>query len=376
MKDVPFFIPDIDKTELKEIEETLSGTDSKIEKLEEAFKKFIPSTYAIATSSGTSALHLAMCALDLKRGDKILCSVNAFPSIPEVVRHFDAEPIFLDIDMDDFNINLDELEKYLVKNSSKKLKAVIINHIAGQSIDLARVYKLAKEFNLRIIEDASEGLGLTFNKKNIGALSSDITIFSFSPHLTNSISSGGMFVTNDEELATRAKLLRNHAIVTDGYDKYGNVDYIYDVIDIGCKYDMNELNAAFALAQFQKLKANIKRREEIAKIYNNSLKNIQHITIPIKKQEHIYYLYILKIDTNRDEFARKLKEKGVGVGLHYIPLHLLTYYKSKYSLKVNDFPNALRNYYQILSIPIYAKMTNEDAEYVVKQIKEIAKAKV
>jgi perosamine synthetase len=376
MREVAFFVPDIDSSELKEIEEVLNSEDSKIIKLEEAFEKFIPSSYAIATSSGTSALHLAMCALDLKRGDKVICSVNAFPSIPEVVRHFDAEPIFIDIDGDDFNINLDELESFLSKNSSKKLKAIIVNHVAGQTTNLDRLYEIAKQFDIKVIEDGSQALGLTFNKKNIGALKADVTTFSFSPHLTNSIANGGMFITNNEELATRAKLLRNHAIVTNGYDKYGNIDYVYDVIDIGCKYDMSELSAAFSLAQFKKLQSNITKREEIAKIYNKELKDVPHISIPIKKREHIYYLYIIKIDKNRDDFARKLKERGIAVGLHYIPLHLLSYYKTKYSLKVNDFPTALKNYQQILSIPIYAKMSNEDIEYVIKHIREIAKNRV
>ena len=376
MRDVPFFMPDIDGSELKEIEEVLNGEDSKIAKLEEAFENFLPASYAITTSSGTSALHLAMCALDLKRGDKILCPVNAFPSLPEVVRHFDAEPIFIDIDMDDFNIDLEQLENFLLRNRSKKLKAILMSHIAGQSTDLKKLYEISHKFNIKVVEDASQALGLKSGKRYVGAMNADITVFSFSPHLTNSMASGGIFVTNNQELANRAKLLRNHAIVTNGYDKYGSIDYVYNVVDIGCKYDMSELNAAFSLAQFNKLEENIKRRKEIAQFYDKELKSVRHILTPVKKREHIYYLYIIKVDKNRDDFARQLKKRGVAVGLHYIPLHLLTYYKQKYGLKVNDYPNALRNYQQILSIPIYPKMSDEDCQYVVTQIKEVAETRV
>lgn len=377
MQNVPFFIPDVDDTELNEIKNVLTNSEeSKIEELEDRFSKYLPISNAIATSSGTSALHLAMCSLDLKRGDKVICPVNAFPAIPEVVRHFDAEPIFVDIDIDDFNINLDALESLLSRNKSKKLKAIIVSHIAGQPTDLERLYKIGKAYNIKIVEDASQMLGGTYNDKNIGSAGGDMTVFSFSPHLSNSISNGGMLTTNNQDLAERSRLLRNHAIVTNGYDRHGNLDYVYDVVDIGCKYDISELNAAFSIAQFSKLDKTIARRAEIAEYYNKELADVNHITTPVRKREHLYYLYIIKIDKNRDDFARKLKEKGVAVGLHYIPLHLLSYYKNKYELKVNDYPNALKNYQQILSIPIYAKLSDTQAEYVVKTIKEIAKNRV
>lgn len=376
MKNIPFFVPDIDENELNEIKSALQNPEiSKVTELEEKFADSLPTINAIATSSGTSALHLAMCSLDLKRGDKVICSVNAFPSIPEVVRHFDAEPIFMDVDLGDFNINLDALENTLSRNRSKKLKAIIVNHIAGQTTDLQRLYQLAKNHGVRIIEDASQCLGGKIGNKNIGATGGDISIFSFSPYLNSTISNGGMLVTNNEELANRSRLLRNHAIVSTT-DKYGSLDYIYDVVDIGCKYDLSELNAAFSIAQLAKVEKTNKRRLEIAEYYNKELKGVHHVAMPERRREHLYYLYIVKIDKNRDDFARKLRERGISVGLHYIPLHLLSYYKVKYDLKVNDFPNALKNYQQILSIPIYAKLQDSDVEYIAKSIKEIAKSRI
>lgn len=377
MKKIPFYIPDISDSELEEIKEVLSlSGKSKKDELEKDFAKYVGGEYALATSSGTGALHLAMTAIDLKRGDKIICSVNSFPNVPEVVRHFDAEPIFADIDSDDFNIDLDALESILSKNKSKKLKGAIVSHFGGQTTDLDRLYEIAKKYNILIIEDASEAMGATYKGKKIGSTRADITTFSFNKHLKKSISNGGMFVTDSDELIDRAKLLINHAMVKSEWDKEGSLGYVYDVIDIGLKYDMSELEAAFNHAQLKKNDKAIKRRQEIAKIYDKELAGVPHISLPVKKREHTYELYVIKIDKNRDSFARELAKRGIEVGLHYIPLHLLTYYKQKYSLRINDFPNALRNYQQILSIPIYSKMSDSDVNYVIEQIKDVAKNRV
>jgi len=374
VREIPFFKPDISYFEREQIEEVLNlkGT-SKIEDLENEFIKKSGATYAVSTNSGTSALHLAMCAMDLKRGDKIICSVNSFPSVPEVVRHFDAEPIFADIDSEDFNIDLDDFEKILEKNNSKKLKGAIINHVGGQPTDLNRLYDIANHFNIKIVEDASDALGGTYNGKPIGATGADITCFSFSPHMNHSIANAGMLLCEDSALYERAVLLRNHAIQSSGWDRYGNLEYMYDVVDIGCKYDISTLDAAYSLAQFKRIDKMIARRKQIAKIYDKELSGIKHISLPIKKRDHTYQLYIIRISRNRDGFARALKQRGVHTGLHYIPLHLLNYYKNKYLLRVNDFQQALQTYQQVLSLPIYNGMSDSDVGYVCDMVKEVAK---
>jgi dTDP-4-amino-4,6-dideoxygalactose transaminase len=139
---------------------------------------------------------------------------------------------------------------------------------------------------------------------------------------------------------------------------------------------MNELSAAYAIGQLSKTEAFIKRRQTIAAMYDAALKDCPHVTTPVKKRDHVYTQYIIKIDKNRDGFARKLKEQGIFTALHFIPLHLLTYYKQKYALRVNDFPNALQNYQQILSLPIYAALSDEEVNYICKQVKEIANSRV
>lgn len=377
MKEIPFYKPFIDQREKTLINEVLDlEKANKVETLEKEFTKYIQCGDAISTVNGTAAMHLAMCALDLKRGDKIICSVNAFPSVAEVVRHFDAEPIFVDIDKDDFNIDVEQLESVLKNNKAKKLKGAFISHIAGQPADLNRIYELAKQYDIKIVEDATAALGSTYNGKKIGSLDADITVFRFNPQANNSVSSTGMMTTKDPELAARARLLRNHALVGEGWDKFGNLGYVYDVVDIGLKYDLNELNAAYAIGQLEKNESFIERRLEIADIYNRELASCPHVSTPIKKRDHTYAQYIIKIDKNRDNFAKELKERGIYTGLHYIPIHLLSYYKQKYNLRVNDFPKALSNYQQILSLPIYSSLSDKDVLHICEQIKEIAKNRV
>ncbi len=376
MKDIPFYKPSVDNAERKLINEVLDFNGScKIEELENNFSKYIGCDYSISTCNSTAAMHLAMCALDLKRGDKIICSVNSFPSVAEVVRHFDAEPIFVDIDKDDFNMDMDELEKVLDKSNHKKLKAIFVTHVAGQVANLDKIYELANIYGVKVVEDATQALGATYKGKKIGS-SSDITAFRFSPQMKNAIASAGVMTTNDEELMQRAKLLRTHALISDGWDRFGNLGYVYDVVDIGLKYDLNELNAAFSIAQLKKNDLFIKRRLEIAAIYDEELANCPHVSTPIKKYDHIYNEYIIKIDKNRDSFAKELSQNGIFTSLHFIPLHLLSYYKHKYNLRVNDFPIALTNYQQILSLPIYTGLTNKEVYYICEQIKEIAKNRV
>jgi len=197
----------------------------------------------------------------------------------------------------------------------------------------------------------------------------DVTTFSFNPHLKGHVCNGGMMVTNDEDLVERAQLLRNHAMVTPDE----NLKYVYDVVDIGSKYDMSELDAAYILAQLSKQDSAIKRQKLIAARYAKKLEGTAHIILPEIQAEHTFSLYIIKVKKNRDSFARELLEKGVETGLHYIPLHLLTYYKSKYSLRVSDFPMALRNFQQVLSIPVFADMSDSEIDYVCDTIIGITK---
>ncbi|MGZ5208128.1 MAG: DegT/DnrJ/EryC1/StrS family aminotransferase [Sulfuricurvum sp.] len=370
---IPFYRVEVGGDEREKIDEVFEGEAPNIvEELESAFESYVGAAYALATSHGTSALHLAMLAIDLKRGDKVLCSINAYPSVPEVVRHFDAEPIFIDIDPDLFSIDLTKLEAYLAENKSKKLKAVIVSHIAGQSIDLDRLYSIAKMYDVKIVEDASDAFGATYKGKKIGSTGGDITCFDFSPHLRPNVCNGGMLVSDNEEIIERAKSLRYHALATDD-DALG---YVYDVTDIGSEYTMSPLDAATILIQLEKQDEIIERQQEIAALFNEKFADAPHISLPVVEQDHTFSLYIIKVDKNRDSFARELSARGIETGLHYIPIHLLSYYKTKYSLRINDFPVALRNYSQVLSIPNYAALSDKEIETICDAILDVASTRV
>lgn len=373
-KNIAIYKASIDNEELNQIRSVLESKNdlSKVIEFEESMKKFIGAKYAIATATSTAAIHLALSAIKLKRGDKILMSVNSFVNLPEVVRHFDAEPIFIDINMEDMNIDVNKFEEALAVNDSKKLRGAIITFVAGQSPDLDRIYDIAKKYGIILIEDCRSSLGAIYKGKKVGNLRADMTIFSTNPSNSKyAISRSGIIVTNNEDIAARAKLLRTHALTTT-YDSYGNLDYVYDVVDIGHKYDLSELDAAYALAQLNKTEKFIKRRKEIAKLYEKRLSDVKHITVLPHNDEHIFTQFIIKISRNRDAFARALKERGVSTGLNYIPLHLLSYYKTKYSIKITAFSNALNNYQQILSLPMYAGLTDEEVNYVCDQVISVA----
>jgi len=370
---IEFFKPTIHENTTQYITDVLTFTDSaKVKKLEESFKKFVGCEYAIATNSGTSALHLAMCALDFKRGDKVICSINVFPSVPESVRHFDAEPIFVDIENKHYNIDVAKLKQALEKNQSKKLKAVIVPHTAGKVSDMDKIYALAQEYNVKVIEDASNAMGAEYNGNKIGNSGADITVFSFAPHLCNAITNGGIMVTNDKKIYDRAELLSFHGMKRKECDEYGNVDYIYDVVDIGWKYDISQLHAAYCLAELENIESTIERRKEIAKKYYELLDNVKHVTLPTYSDEHIFSQYIVEIDKNRDHFVNQLKKEGVKIGVHYMPLHLTEYYKNKYSMKVFDYSVALGCFQRVMSLPIYASLSDSEIEAVCEAVKKVA----
>ncbi len=376
-KEILFYKSTINETQKKLVNEVLADDaqfDCKVRVLEEAMIDITGASHAVVTNNATSAMHLSLCAINLKRGDKVLCSVNAFPSIPEVVRHFDAEPVFIDINDQDYNIDLDALEKHLQEHNSKKLKAVIVTHMAGQPTDLDRLYEIGRKYSIQVIEDATDAMGATYKGQPIGSTGADITIFSFNPHLKHEGAHGGVMVCEDEKIFERAKLLQNHAIPND-IESDTQLDYIYDVVDIGCAYMMSELDAAYCLGALENVVSATKRCQDIEAKYMKALDGVEHLTMPAVKEDHAFNLFIIKVDKNRDSFARDLEAKGIHTGLHFIPLHLISYYKAKYELRVNAYPIALQTYQQILSLPIYEALTDAEVNYICETISELAKGR-
>lgn len=207
MRNIAIYKATLDNEEIDQLKSVLQAKDdlSKVLEFEDGIRKYIGAKYAIATATSTAAIHLALSAIKLKRGDKILMSVNSFINLPEVVRHFDAEPIFIDINMEDMNIDVNKFEEALAENDSKKLRGAIITFVGGQTPDLDRIYDIAEKYGIILIEDCRSSLGATYNGKKVGNLRADMTIFSTNPSPSKyAISRSGVIVTNNEEIANRA----------------------------------------------------------------------------------------------------------------------------------------------------------------------------
>lgn len=376
--EIPFFRSQIDETEEKLIKEALYNNGANmVGKFEKGICEFFGTQFGVSTTNGTSAMHLALCAMDIKRADKIICSVNSYPNVPEVIRHFDAEPVLVDIDENSFNMSIKGLERALKIHKNKKLKAAFISHTAGICPQMDEIYALAKEYEIKIIDDASRAMGAKYNGKKIGSIKDSlISCFQINPQAQDAVATAGFFVTNDERINERARLVRNNALTLSSIDKFGSLTYIYDITEVGQKYDLNSIAAAYALAQLKKTPNFIARRKQIAKMYHEALSDCPHISLPEYSDDYIYTQFIIKIDKNRDDFAKKLKECGIATALHYIPIYLLSYYKKKYNYKVNDFPNALKNYQQVLSLPIYADLSDDEVNYICEKIIKIARNRV
>jgi dTDP-4-amino-4,6-dideoxygalactose transaminase len=362
---VPFYKPSF-LNSIKNInsENFESITKDSITKLEQKFLDNSNCSRALSVSNSSSAIHLAMCAIDLKRGDKVICAINSYVDVPEAIRHFDSEPIFTDIEPNTYHMNIESLKKVVKENKSKKLRAIVVSHFAGLMDEMDEIMEIAKENKLIVIEDFSDAPLLMDNIKVKG----DLAIFSLNYKLDNSIK-GAMITFKHINHFSRAKLLREHGIVY----KSKEVDYLYDVIDIGCDYRLDSINAYLLLGLLEDRAKLIEKKQEIAKFYLQELEGVEHIKLPISSPNHPYSYFIIEIDKNRDAFARELKNKGIEVGLHYIPINFLKYYKEKYNLKVFSFPNALSMYQKVLSLPCNGKMSRTEAQIVVDAIKEVAK---
>ncbi|MGP1561231.1 MAG: DegT/DnrJ/EryC1/StrS family aminotransferase [Helicobacteraceae bacterium] len=363
MQTIPFMRPNFD--EMPEIynQKAIEDPASLPLMLEEKIRSFINVPYAVCVNNTFAAFHLGLSAIDLKRGDKVIISVNSHPILASAIRHFDAEPIFIDI-AEDLNIDLDLVEQLLSNNPHKKLRGMIVSFLGGEPADLERIYALAKKYHIFIIEDATHALGGKYNGKRIGSLDADFTIFSFAPLNSPAFGNGAVIVTKNEQIHNRAHLLREYAVSR----KDGDLPYLYDVLDMGFDYRLSAINAAFCLEELDNLDQDLALRRKIAAAYTRALQDKPGLSLRPFNERHTYYSFILRVDKNRDGFAKLLLKDGVQTSLQYIPLHILTYYKTKYGLKINSFPKALRAYSQTLSLPIYAKLHDEEQEAVIASI--------
>lgn len=389
---IPFAIPDIDKDDIKEVIKTLESgwltTGPKSRTFENNFSKYIGVNYALAVNSATAGLHLALECIGLEPNDKVITTPYTFAATAEVIRYFNADPIFIDIEENDYNIDPKKIEDFcskecIIKNGTlchkrtgTPIKAIIPVHIAGCPCNMDEIIKIANHYNLKVIEDAAHALSSFYNERRIGTIS-DLTIFSFYATKTITTAEGGMVVTDNQEYYKRMKIMRLHGIDRDVWDRYINKksNWYYEIVEAGFKYNMTDIAASLGIQQLKKVKRFHEKRKWIASIYNKELNNIDQIRLPsYDAQGHSWHLYIIKLNSrrfSRDDFIEKLYEKGIGVSVHFIPLHIHPYYKNKYNFAPEDFPVAYECYKKVISLPIYTKLTEQDIFRIVNTIKEL-----
>ena len=339
---------------------------------EKEFKAYVGSSEAVSVNSATAALHLALKAIGLKRGDEVILPTNTFVATAEVVTYFDAKPVLCDIEESTHNIDVCKMETLI----TEKTKAIIPVHFAGQPCDMDEIYSKVEKGRgkIFIIEDAAHAIPSSYKGVKIGALEkSDITCFSFYATKTLSTGEGGMATTNNPDFAKNIKINRLHGISRDAWDRYTSKgSWYYEVVDNGNKYNTTDINAALGLVQLKKQDELKEKRANIAKKYIESFTGNPNIILPIIKEdrETSWHLFVVKVP-NRDEVIEELKNRGIGCSVHFIPVHKQPYYKERYGYKDSDYPVANRVFEQSLSLPIYPDMSNEEVEYVIRNLLEV-----
>jgi len=375
---IPFSLPEIGEEEINEVVDTLrSGwltTGAKAALFEKEFSKALGAGKSLAVNSATSGLHLSLCAADIEPGDEVIIPVNTFAATAEVVRYLGAHPRFVDIDYDTMNIDPQKVEEILERDTKGKIKAIIPVHIAGLSCEMEPLLQLGKTYGLKVIEDAAHALPSTYQGKTIGSLASFSTVFSFYVTKPLCTGEGGMVCTSSDTAARQMERLRLHGIDRDVWDRYTNPSgsWKYDVVEAGFKYNFPDLFAAIGLHQLKKIQVFASKRERIAQFFHQKLVNTG-IQIPKDApgdDQHSWHLYLIRLPKNieRDQFIEELGAEGIGTSVHFIPLHLMSYYQEKYGYQPEDFPIALESFSRLVSLPIYSRMKDSEVERVMEAV--------
>jgi perosamine synthetase len=371
---VPFFVPWITNKDkqivLKSLNQRWLTNGSFLQRFESNFQKYISSTYSIGVGSGAQALHLAVRGLGIGPGDEVIVPSFTFVATANAVTSCGSKPIFADVELDTFNISIDSVKKLI----TKKTKAIIPVHYAGQSCDMDKINSISKKNNLKIIEDCAHALGSTFKNNKCGNLG-DVGCFSFYPTKIITTGEGGMVTCNKSELFKKIKILKSQAMSISSNEREKLATWKYDVTDLGYNYRLDEIRSSLGFSQLFRVDEINKMRIKLASIYTNSLSKIKGIEVPLLKnnRNHIFHLYSIKITDEypltRDELYQKLTQKGIGTSVQYTPIHLMSYYKKKNKNKSLKNSEKLMN--QVLCLPIFPKMTLKEIQYVIKNIKII-----
>jgi len=376
----------IDKKDIDEVVKTLNShwltTGPKVELFEKKLKKKVNSKYALVVNSATSALHLSCMAMGLGQNDIVWTSTNTFVSTANAALLCGAKIDLVDINLETYNISTLALEQKLLKaKREKKLPKVVIPvHIGGQPCDMQKIYQLSKKYKFKIIEDASHAIGSKYLKNSIGNCKySDISVFSLHPVKIITTGEGGVVTTNNKKIYKKIKSLRSHGIVKK-ISKKSPEDkkrpWMFYQTSLGLNYRMNDIQASLGISQLKKVNFFLKKRNEIAKIYNTSFKNLP-LKLPIisKKNYSSFHLYIVLVLKNkkkikRDNLYKKLYAKGIKCNIHYIPVYKHPFYK-KFKFNLKNFPNNEFYFKNAITLPIHPSITKKQIRFIINTIKKI-----
>jgi UDP-4-amino-4,6-dideoxy-N-acetyl-beta-L-altrosamine transaminase len=381
---IPYGRQDINQADIDAVVDVLHSSfitqGPQVPLFEKTVSNYCGSNYSVAVNSATSALHIACLAIGLGEGDWLWTSPNSFVASANCGLYCGAKVDFVDIDPQTYNLSILELEHKLVKakQENKLPKILIPVHFAGQSCDMKKIHSLGKEYGFKIIEDASHAIGGKYLGRPIGGCQySDITVFSFHPVKIITTAEGGLATTNDEKLAERMQLFRNHGITRDVklMTRLSEGDWYYQQVDLGYNYRMTELQAALGVSQFQRLDEFIARRHVLYERYDSLLGDLPVIKPHQKKDNysalHLYPIQIdlSKVSKSRAQVFNELRENGIGVNVHYVPIHTQPYYQ-QFGFKEGDFPNSESYYRRSISIPLFHAMTLGQQDEVLTMLKK------
>lgn len=379
MKNLPFALPEIGQAEIDEVVEALrSGwvtTGPKAAQFEADFAAFIGGdVQAIAVNSATAGLHLGLEALGIGPGDEVITTVHTFTSTAEIVRYLGANPVFVDIDPDTLCLDVSQIEAAI----TPRTRAIIPMHFGGRAAPVGDVLAVARRHGLRVMEDAAHALPTTCGGRLVGSLDSDVCVFSFYANKTMTTGEGGMLVTKDPAIAARARVMRLHGISKDAFDRYTSKQpaWRYEIVAPGYKYNLTDIAAAMGIHQLKRVHEFQAKREKIAHFYNEALAELPLILPPgpVPGDLHAWHLYVVRLSDDcrvpRDEAIERLFAAGIGCSVHYIPLHLHPYWRDTYQLRPEMFPRSQKAYERTISLPIYSRMTEDEARRVAEAVRQ------
>jgi perosamine synthetase len=377
---LPFALPDMDEAEVAAAAEVIrSGwltTGAKVRAFEAAFAERVGARHAIAVNSCTAALHLALEAVGVAAGDRVVTTPYTFAATGEVIRYLGAHPVFVDVRPDTLNIDPAQVAAAVRR---ERIAAIVPVHMAGEPCDLDALRAAAGD--IPIIEDAAHALPTRLGGRMIGGLSR-MTCFSFYATKTLSTGEGGMITTNDDAAADRCRIMSLHGISRDAWKRYtAEGSWRYEILAPGFKYNLTDLAAALGLVQLGKLDAMWRRRAEIAARYDRAFGGAPGFELPARgaDNQHAWHLYMLRVDNDqlaggRDAFITELNQRNIGASVHFIPLHTHPYYRETYGCSPDDFPVAHREFLRAVSLPIYSRMTDRDVDDVIAAVHDSAAA--